>query len=219
MRIVLEGVVGSTAHGLSTETSDIDTAGVFVLPSSAFSSLYPPQDKSLTKTSNDPDRTLHEVGKFFRLAIKGSPTILEVLYLHDYTKLDECGEMIVNGRSLFLSRGIVSQHIGYANNELNQYIESLGRGRPKGKRVRHAFRLLEQAISLAKIGHFDIRVKDREWYFELEKLDVPELTSRFAEKLSELRSIEANLPESVQHEAIESLLRLVRECVDGNIDS
>ena len=32
MKIILEGVVGSTAYGLNTPESDIDTAGIFVAP-------------------------------------------------------------------------------------------------------------------------------------------------------------------------------------------
>ena len=69
---------GSKAYGISVEGSDDDYVGVFVPSLEKFLSIrgFGPE----THAANDPDFTLHEIGKFCRLALKGNPAILETLW-------------------------------------------------------------------------------------------------------------------------------------------
>ena len=48
MRVILEGIVGSTAYGLARAGSDIDILGVYLAPAEDFLGLYPPNDKNST---------------------------------------------------------------------------------------------------------------------------------------------------------------------------
>ena len=69
MRILLQGIVGSTAYGLDHAGSDIDRLGVFAAPTTEFHGLRLPIDKAATIVEHDPDSTLHEVRKYCLLAM------------------------------------------------------------------------------------------------------------------------------------------------------
>jgi hypothetical protein len=75
-QIVLEGIVGSRAHGLAGENSDTDRRGVFIAPSVEFFGLDDVQE-----TADNPysDEVLHELGRFVRQALKANPGAIELL--------------------------------------------------------------------------------------------------------------------------------------------
>ena len=111
MNIILEAVVGSTAYGLATPDSDIDMLGVYVAPTEKILGLKSVQETIITK---NPDKAIHEVGKFIHLAIQCNPTILELLFLEEYTTLTEEGKLLVDNRQAFLSKKIFNAYGGYA---------------------------------------------------------------------------------------------------------
>src|SRR5687767_234260 len=77
---------GSKAYGMDVEGSDDDYVGVFV-PRLAHLISMAGLERD-TYAENDPDFTIHEIGKFCRLALKGNPAILETLWNPDVVVCD-----------------------------------------------------------------------------------------------------------------------------------
>lgn len=162
--ILLSGVVGSTAYGLTGPHSDIDKLAVFAYPTTAILGLHPPAD-SLVETL--PDRTMHEAGKYVRLALAGNPTVTELLWLDTYETTTDLGKQLVNIRSAFLSAGRVRDaYLGYATGQFRR-LERRGDGtfsadtaKRTAKHARHLMRLCWQGFELYSTGLLPIRVDD-----------------------------------------------------------
>lgn len=153
---ILEGIIGSQAHGLVTADSDTDYIGIFVAPTSEIAGFNWSTRRESIVTKN-PDRTMHEVGKYLRLALKGNPTIIELLFLDDYTIMSSLGYHLVENRSKFLApQSLFYSYIGYARSQLSKFRNSYGRS----KYLKHALRLTEQCRDLLETGEFSLRVKD-----------------------------------------------------------
>lgn len=77
-RTILMTLVGSRGYGLHTDASDYDWRGVCVEP---FSSVvgFNGFEQQETKGDNS-ETTIYSLRKFLKLALKGNPTILEVLF-------------------------------------------------------------------------------------------------------------------------------------------
>lgn len=108
--IILEGITGSKAYGLDTETSDTDLKGIYVSPTSKVLGLHGVKE---TIDHTNPDWTYYEISKFISLALKANPTILEMLYLEGYRIITKQGHMLVDNRHLFLSNRIRHSYGGY----------------------------------------------------------------------------------------------------------
>lgn len=159
-KIILAGTVGSTAYGLATETSDVDTLGVYTAPTVNILGIHGGTLTEHTVTSTKPDSTFHEVGKYVRLALKANPTILELLYLptHHHTTVAEEGQLLLTERVCFLGRETVrSSYGGYAMNQAKKLMERQETSRAgfgsvpvnrTEKHARHCVRLLAQGIQL-----------------------------------------------------------------------
>lgn len=164
--ILLEGVVGSVAYGLSTPTSDIDYAGIYVEPTARLLGLRPPsRERATRKGRGDDDATYHEIGKSMSLMLSCNPTAMEILWLDHYTLTSEFGEELISLRSSFLSeRGVRNSFFGYATSQFHRLID---RGRFQGsldtrreKHARHTMRLLHQGYTLYTTGVLPIAVPD-----------------------------------------------------------
>lgn len=162
---LLKGIVGSTAYGLATPESDVDTLGVFAAPTSAFHGLTTPQESVVT---HDPDSTMHEAGKFVRLALNGNPSVNELLWLDKYEFITRLGAELVEIRDAFLSADHVrNAYIGYARQQLGKLI-SRGNGsfaadipeRRSQKHARHIVRLLIQGEQLYCTGEMTVKLND-----------------------------------------------------------
>ncbi len=158
--IVLEGVTGSTAYGLATEHSDVDIKGIYLLPTSEVLSLgFDPLHT--TKDHTGPDWVYHEVGKFMKLVMGGNPTVTELLFLEEYTKLTPIGQLLIDNRDYFLStRGVQKAYRGYAMGQAKDLAKRFAEGKEGydsslknryAKHTRHCFRLLLQARQLLPI--------------------------------------------------------------------
>lgn len=203
--LILEGIVGSHAQGLATKDSDVDKLGIFAFPTAAFSGIYPPDNKASTVVTMNPDRTIHEVGKFFRLALKGNPSVFELLYLPYYTECEETGAHIVLNRRSFLHEGILSHYFGMASHRAAEYAKT-----GKEKAARNAVRVLEQAESLCRTGTFEVRVSDPEFYFALGEKPPLEVQSMVEDKITFIKSLNNELPSHPDLVRLESILRHVR---------
>ncbi|MGB2571997.1 nucleotidyltransferase domain-containing protein [Micromonospora citrea] len=184
MHLLLSGIVGSVAYGLAGPGSDTDRIGVFAAPTVAFHGLHPPRESVVT---TDPDVTLHEAGKYARLALSGNPTATELMWLPDdcYETRTDLGERLIGIRSAFLSAPRVRDaYLGYAAQQFRRLTtrdadgsrsrRGVGRAEPESSQVggrrrsakhaRHLARLLHQGRVLYATGILEIRLADPQWY-------------------------------------------------------
>lgn len=219
--IILEGITGSVAYGLNTETSDIDIKGVYVLPTRKVLEIgFDP--KHTTIDNVDPDWVYHEVGKFMKLVINGNPTVTELLYLNEYTKMTPIGQMLVDNRDAFLStKAVTNAYSGYAfsqakklNNRteqgLNGYDSSLKNR--FAKHTRHCFRLLMQARQLLETGTLNVKVtpEEREYLFAMGEKTADEVVAEFMRQDTEMKNVKSILPDEPDYERLNSLLYEIR---------
>jgi predicted nucleotidyltransferase len=222
MTKILEGIVGSTAYGLATENSDIDKLGIFVIPTAEFSRLNPPQEKDLSQVATEPDVTLHELGKFCRLALKANPTVLELLWLPDdlLTTMSEEGRQLRSRRSYFLSSKLVRDaYMGYATSQFKRLSErgttfSSDTKNRTEKHARHLLRLMHQGYTLYTTGDLPIRLEDPERYHEFGKVTAD--STRHAEQTIEqyqkmFDKAESFLPPEPGIQAVDIWLRSIRK--------
>lgn len=151
---------GSKAYGIDIEGSDDDFVGVFVPPLADFLSIYGFGPES--HVGSDPDFTLHELGKFCRLALKGNPAILETLWNPNLVSQTPTGEALVSLRRKFLHRGSLNVYVDYAEAQLRKMVRGKGLhakgGAYNGKYGAHLIRLLHSGLDLADTGEVTVRV-------------------------------------------------------------
>lgn len=219
--IILEGVTGSTAYGLATENSDVDIKGVYLLPTKEVLSIgFDPQHT--TKDHVDPDWVYHEVGKFMKLVISGNPTVTELLYLDDYTELNDFGKLLIKYRSAFLSTpAVMNAYRGYAfsqakrlNNRTEQGLDGYDSSLKNrfAKHTRHCLRLLMQARQLLETGTLSVKVtqEQREYLFAMGEKTADEVVNEFMRQDSKFDNIISVLPDEPDMERLNKLLYDIR---------
>jgi uncharacterized protein len=169
---VYAAVVGSRAFGLSTDTSDTDTRGVYVAPTSAFWSLSKPPAHV---DGPEPEWFSWEVERFCELALKANPNILEVLHSPLVVRQTPLGEELVGLRTAFLSQLAYQTYSGYVLSQFKKIEADLRRdGEPRWKHVMHLLRLLLAARTLLQEGQLAIDVgPERERLLAVRRGDVP----------------------------------------------
>ena len=151
---------GSKAYGIDVEGSDDDYVGVFIPRLRDFVSMAGLERD--TYAENGPDFTIHEIGKFCRLALKGNPAILETLWNPDVVVCDDWGRKLIGLRSQMLHRGSLDVYIEYAEAQLKKMVKGKGLhskgGEYNGKFGAHLVRLLHAGIGLAASKEVMVRV-------------------------------------------------------------
>ncbi|MFI6760458.1 DNA polymerase beta superfamily protein [Micromonospora sp. NPDC050417] len=220
MRLLLAGIVGSTAYGLAGPGSDVDRLGLFAAPTVAFHGLHPPQ-ASIVTTS--PDRTLHEAGKWCRLALSGNPTATELVWLPDdlYETRTDLGDRLISLRTAFLAAPRVrAAYLGYAGQQFRK-LESRGDGtfsadtrRRTAKHALHLARLVHQGRVLYATGRLPIRLDHPRSFVDFgERVaagEVDEARALLVEAERDFDTIRSPLPERPDEQAVESWLLDVR---------
>lgn len=218
---ILEGVTGSRAYGLDTETSDTDIKGVYLLPTSTILGIKFNPDHT-TKDHTDPDWVYHEVGKFMKLVASGNPTVTELLFLTEYTQLNGIGKLLVGNRDMFLStQGVQKAYRGYALSQAKKLSARQKEGLDGydsalknrfAKHTRHCFRLLLQAKELLETGTLTVRVspEQREWLFRMGEQPPETIVDAFIAEDSKFDGMASVLPDHPDWEAIDKLLYRIR---------
>jgi RNA ligase len=214
--VILSGIVGSTAYGLDRPGSDVDRAAVFVAPTVDVAGLsWGPKAESVVTTG--PDVTMHEIGKFCRLALRCNPSVLELLHLPEYeTSTVEGIALAVVRRGAFLStRAVRAAYGGYADGQA-KYI---GADPAKNaKRARHLLRLLRQGRELLATGALTVRIPAHElpdyWAFD----DATEDSMRdvYRRERAALDATRSVLPERPDAEGISRFVSHVRRAHIGD---
>ncbi len=163
LAILYCAVVGSRAHGLAVDDSDVDLRGFFVAGDSIEYSLR----GAPAQLVHDADQLCFwEIGKFLRLALKANPTVLEALYspivqivapavVDDLERFRRAGT--------FLSRRAHQTFKGYAESQFQKMSRSLGQGRTvKWQHAMHLIRLLRVGVHLLETGSINLVVPDED---------------------------------------------------------
>ncbi|MFE2710599.1 DNA polymerase beta superfamily protein [Streptomyces mirabilis] len=219
VNVLLAGIVGSTAYGLSREGSDIDRLGLFAAPTEDLHGLHAPKDSHVTTS---PDRTLHEAAKWCRLALGGNPTVMELVWLPDdlYEVRTSLGDELIGIRSSLLSaKRVRDAYLGYAAQQFKRLYDrgdgsfSADTRKRTAKHARHLRRLCHQGFELYATGRLSIRVDDPEAYHRFgdqvaadAMLALPML-KHFEQAFDSTASV---LPDQPNEAAAEAWLRRVR---------
>jgi predicted nucleotidyltransferase len=114
--LVFETIAGSKAYGLSTEQSDTDIRGVFILPKEMYYSLeYTPQVSNETN-----DIVYYELKRFMELLSNNNPNILELLNVPDQFVLYKHAVMDRFDPNMFLSRLCEKTFANYAFTQIKK---------------------------------------------------------------------------------------------------
>lgn len=217
---LLIGVVGSTAYGLATAHSDEDRLGVYLADPEDVFGLHGPQVLTGSRVTTGPDVTLHELYKFATLALKGNPTVSELLWLDRYTVRTEAGDALIALRDAFVSTEAVRKSYGgYALQQARKLLSrhEAGKGgfssdvaRRTAKHARHCLRLIRQAHGLLSTGHLTIDVTPlRDELFaagELAAADPAAFAALFEQELAALNAVPSVLPDRPDTARVERLL-------------
>lgn len=168
--VILSGIVGSTAYGLTHEGSDIDRLGVFAVPTAELHGLHRPKESHV---STRPDRTLHEAAKWCRLALGGNPTAMELVWLPDelYEVRTPFGDELIGIRSsLLCAQRVRAAYLGYATQQARRLAAKADGPateevrRRTAKHARHLKRLCAQGLELYATGRLTIRLENPQEY-------------------------------------------------------
>lgn len=218
-QVLLSGIVGSTAYGLSGPESDVDRLGVFALPTLRLLGLELPP---LSVVTTKPDVSLHEAVKAVTLLLSGNPTVTELLWLPDdlYETRTPLGSDLIALRGALLSAPRVKDaYLGYAGQQLRKL--TAGGEQPVAperrarvaKHARHLMRLVDQGYDLYTTGRMSVRLAEPERYHEFGR-QVADRPSRAGDLLAEaaqrFAGARSALPEQPDQAAAQAWLLSVR---------
>ncbi len=123
--IIFLGVSGSYGYGTNTETSDLDIRGCAL--NSADEILLGQDFEQVTDTVTD--TTVYSLKKLVSLLLNCNPNTIELLGLkpEHYFCITETGKMLIDNRTMFLSRKALKSFSGYADDQFRRMYNLSGR--------------------------------------------------------------------------------------------
>ncbi|MDE3076604.1 MAG: nucleotidyltransferase domain-containing protein [Chloroflexota bacterium] len=172
--VILRSTVGSTVHGLHLASQDDrDEMGVYIEPPEYVIGLNRldhyverTQPEGVRSGPGDLDLVLYSLRKWMRLALKGNPTALLLLFAPPLEKT-EWGEKLVNLTPAIVSQQAARPFVGYLNAQKHRLLGLTGgkhTNRPElvaahgfdTKYAMHAVRLGLQGIELLTTGRITL---------------------------------------------------------------
>jgi predicted nucleotidyltransferase len=228
---ILRGVVGSTVHGLSNPgTDDRDEMGVCIEPQEYVLGLRPfehwvyrTQPEGSPSGPGDLDLTIYGLRKFCRLAIKGSPTVLLLLFIDEpYVMVrTPLGAELQALAPAFVSKQSGRAFLGYLGTQRRGLLGDRHATRTRElsaehgydtKYAMHSLRIAYQGIELITTGRISLPVPDdaRGHLMAVRRgeLPLPEVVADLDAKSNELEQavLAADLPEAADRSAIDRFL-------------
>lgn len=210
-KTILQAVTGSVAYGLNHAASDIDKMSIFVAPTVEVAGLHwASKNESFSDAGpTGDDNTGHEIGKYLRLVLKSNPTLIELMFMNDYEILDETGQGLVALRDKILyTDGIRNAYYGYAKAQVERVKREYPNHKPK--MARHAVRITVQGLELLTTGRTNVKVHDRDWYFEFTELPFENMANIMDRSVEKLNTVESVLPDKPDTKAVAEFLKDVR---------
>jgi predicted nucleotidyltransferase len=177
--LILRGLVGSTVHGLSNPgTDDRDEMGVCIEPPEYVIGLRGfehyvsrTQPEGVPSGPGDLDLTIYGLRKFCRLALKGSPTVLLLLFIDGEHLLyrTQAGEELQALAPALLSKRTGHAFLGYLGAQRRSLLgerhatrtrELSGEHGYDTKYAMHALRIGIQGIELLQTGRISLPVPE-----------------------------------------------------------
>jgi hypothetical protein len=223
---ILRGLVGSTVHGLNVNDGieDRDEMGICVEPFEDAMALGDPFEQFIYRsaaeregrsnarsTGGDLDLTIYSLRKWVRLALKGNPTILLLLFTPD-DQLVFCDELGAELRALtpaIVSRRVQGPFLGYLQAQKQRLSGERGQKRihrPEleemygfdTKYAMHMLRLGYQGVELLTTGRLSLPMREPERSFLLDvrrgKVDEQECFTRATALEQELTALAETSP-------------------------
>jgi predicted nucleotidyltransferase len=118
--LLYEYIRGSQAYGLATETSDVDTGGVYISPITDIIGLGIDYKEQISSSKHDD--VWYELNKFFKLLLTSNPTMIEALFVPDDCVLYEHPIMteIKKHRELFITKKMFPTFFGYGKSQIEK---------------------------------------------------------------------------------------------------
>lgn len=207
--VVLAGIVGSRAHGLAWEGSDVDRRGVFLAPSVEFFGLDDVQE-----TADNPyvDEVLHELGRFVRLALKANPAALELLWLDRHEVCTQVGTDLIGLRLDLLGATRVRSSYLHAAADLLKVVRR--GGERTAKTARHMARLLITGYGLWYSGALSVALPDPDFVHDFGEQvalgDVDQAAAMVVRYEQLFADTPTPLPEQPDREKVDAWLRETR---------
>ena len=119
-RLLYEYIRGSHLYGLNTESSDVDTSGVFACTREELLGCF--GYKGQVSDSRH-DNTWFEIGELLRLLLKSNPTVLESLFVPEdkiLVKPAPLMQLILDNRDRLISKQCFNPFYGYAKSQIEK---------------------------------------------------------------------------------------------------
>ena len=168
-RIILKVYGGSTSYGTSTSTSDVDIRGVCIPPKNyifGFDKFEQYVSKEYTKypeyseTNKFADVVIYGLHHFIRLAANSNANIMGCLFVDKkyIISINELGQMLLDNRSLFLTKKVKSAFGNFAFNQLKRLGSKLSMEESKRKIENNAKQIREYEAHIAKLKYFKMQL-------------------------------------------------------------
>jgi predicted nucleotidyltransferase len=228
---ILRGIVGSTVHGLSNPgTDDRDEMGVCVEPPEYIAGLRPfehwvfrTQPEGMPSGPGDLDLTVYGLRKFCRLALKGSPTVLLLLFItgENLLERDELGEELQALAPAFVCRRTGRAFVGYVDAQRRGLLGEQHATRTRElsseygydtKYAMHALRIAHQGRQLLTTGHISLPVAEpeRSRLMEVRRGEIPlaEVLTRLHEQSAALERdiLDSGIPDEPDRDRVDRFL-------------
>ena len=179
--VILQGTVGSTAHGLALEgTDDSDLMGVCIEPIEEALTLGQAFEQAIHRTAairtgqmhapsqhGDVDRTVFGLRKFCQLAAAGNPTTLLLFYVPAPEIRNALGGVLRDMAPLFVSKEAGKRFLGYMQGQMQRLQGTRGQKRVNRseleaahgfdtKYAMHVLRLGHQGVELLETGKLSL---------------------------------------------------------------
>ena len=176
---ILRSLVGSTVHGLENPgTDDRDEMGVCIEPREYVVGLRPfehwvyrTQDEGVPSGPGDLDLTIYGLRKFCRLAMKGSPTSLLILFTdgdHVLVRTD-LGARLQELAPTFITKRTARAFLGYLDTQRRGLLGTRHATRTRElsathgydtKYAMHALRIGHQGVELMTTGRISLPIAE-----------------------------------------------------------
>jgi predicted nucleotidyltransferase len=214
--------VGSYLYGCSIDTSDTDYMGVFVPPldyTFGFQHIEHvecrtnPSSSGRKNIQEDKDCIYFTLPKFIFLCMNASPTLLELFFVKEFEYCNEYGRLLLQNRSLFLSKKIKQTFLGYVKSQQEQLFkgDAMLNYYYNPKVAYHIVRLLEECYQLLHYQYINFPLKNAA---ELRKirlgmLSLNNLTDIIDNYMTTINTVETYLPDEPDKKNLQDLQKRI----------